>query len=137
MQKRAHYSTGIHRAYRSRTSARSRIKMKKVLIVEDNADCRELLNIMIGRLGYEIVLARTGEEGVYQANVTHPDLILMDFGLPDMTGDQAMEQIKKDPTMKDIPVVVQTAYGTAPVKPAIDAGAAEVLHKPLRLVYSP
>jgi len=58
-------------------------KKKRILIVEDNADCRELLRLIITRqLGCEVVEAATGLAAVDQASATHPDLILMDLGLP-------------------------------------------------------
>ncbi len=55
---------------------------KEILIVEDNEDCRELLAILVKRLGYEVVEAATGLAAVDQGCATHPDLILMDLGLP-------------------------------------------------------
>jgi two-component system cell cycle response regulator DivK len=107
---------------------------KKVLIVEDNADWREVLMIIVRRLGHEVLVARTAEEGVAQARRALPDLILMDIGLPRMSGDQATAQLKAEPATKDIPVVVQTAFGTgASAKRALEAGAAEILHKPITI----
>jgi len=55
---------------------------KKILIVENNEECRELLAILVKRLGYEVVEAATGLAAVDQGCATHPDLILMDLGLP-------------------------------------------------------
>jgi CheY-like chemotaxis protein len=108
--------------------------VKKVLVVEDNADWRELLTIVIRRLGHEVIMAGTGNEGVRQAFAAHPDLILMDLGLPEMSGDEATVQLKADLTTKDIPVVIQTAFGTRlAAKRALQAGAAEVLHKPISI----
>jgi CheY-like chemotaxis protein len=58
----------------------------------------------------------------------------MDIGLPGMSGDQATAKLKAEPTTKDIPVVVHTAFGRGPsTKRAIEAGAAEVLCKPVRI----
>jgi len=76
---------------------------KKILIVEDNADWRELLVIFIRKLGYEVIAAATGEDGVAQAFAARPGLVLMDLGLPQMSGDQATAQLKANPTTKDIP----------------------------------
>lgn len=107
---------------------------KKVLIVEDNLDWRQLLTMIIKRLGYDVIGVGTGKEGVEQAFAIRPDLILMDLGLPEMSGDEATIRIKAEPATRDIPVVVQTAFGTSPAaKRAIDAGAAELMHKPISI----
>ncbi len=55
---------------------------KEILIVEDNEDCRELLAILVKRLGYAVVEAAMGLAAIDQGCATHPDLILMDLGLP-------------------------------------------------------
>lgn len=108
--------------------------MKKVLVVEDNADWRDLLTMIIRRSGHEVVIAGTGKEAVRQASMTHPDLILMDLGLPEISGDEATAHIKADPALKHIPVVIQTAFGSGPnAKRAIEAGAAEIFHKPISI----
>jgi CheY-like chemotaxis protein len=107
---------------------------KKVLIVEDNLDWRQLLTMIIKRLGYEVIGVGTGKEGVQRAFAMHPDLILMDLGLPEMSGDEATIRIKADPATRDIPVVIQTAFGTSPAaKRAMDAGAVELMHKPISI----
>jgi CheY-like chemotaxis protein len=106
---------------------------KKVLIVEDNVDGRELLVIVLRRAGYDVVEASTGLEAVDQAHALHPDLILMDLGLPGINGVEATERIKADPSTRNIPVIVNTAFPkeSSFVERAIAAGAAEILHKPV------
>ena len=105
-----------------------------MLVVEDNADWRELLAMIIRRAGHEVVIAGTGKEGIRQASKTNPDLILMDLGLPEMSGDEATVQIKADPATSHIPVVVQTAFGSGPnAKRAMEAGAAEIMQKPISI----
>ena len=87
------------------------------------------------RIGYDVVEAETGLAAIERANATHPDLIMMDLGLPDITGDEAIARLKVDPSTKHIPVIVITAYyGNAPlVESALAAGACEVLSKPVAL----
>ena len=106
---------------------------KKVLIVEDNDDGRELIVKVVKGAGYDVVEASTGLEAVDRALAFHPDLILMDIGLPGIDGDEATKRIKADPSTRNIPVIVNTAFDTdsAAVQRAIDAGAAEVLYKPI------
>jgi CheY-like chemotaxis protein len=104
----------------------------RVLIVEDNSDARELMVLVLRRAGYDVAEAATGKAALEQAHTTHPDLIIMDLSLPGMTGDEATKHLKADPSTKDIPVIVNTAFhaGSSNVNRAIAAGAAEILHKP-------
>jgi CheY-like chemotaxis protein len=120
-------SPGTHCASTLRMAKRT----KKILVVEDNDNCRELLTLLIQRLGYEVFEAATGREAIEQASSVCPDLIMMDLGLPEMTGDKATACLKANPFTKEIPVVINTAFARGPqTKRALEAGAAEVLHKP-------
>ena len=106
---------------------------KTILVVEDNLDSRELLVHILKRNGFGVAEATTGIEAVDQARAVLPDLILMDLGLPGITGDEATARLKADPRTKDIPIVVNTAYhsGSPLVTRAMAVGAAEVLYKPI------
>jgi two-component system cell cycle response regulator DivK len=104
---------------------------KKVLVVEDNEAWRKLLVMVIERSGYEVLQACDGLEAVDKATAARPDLILMDVGLPKMTGDAATAVLKANPATRKIPVVIQTAYACNEI--ALLADAAEILQKPLEL----
>ena len=108
---------------------------KRILIVEDNSESRELLALILRRSGYDIAEAATGLDAIDQAHATRPDLIIMDLGLPEITGDEATARLKADPSTRDIPVIVNTAFpkGAPPVERALAAGAAEILYKPTNL----
>jgi CheY-like chemotaxis protein len=108
---------------------------KRILVVEDNPDSRSLLALVLGRSGYDIAEAATGLDAIDQAHATRPDLIIMDLGLPGMTGDEATARLKADETTRHIPVIVNTAFhrGSIQVERALAAGAAQVLHKPTPL----
>src|SRR5262245_58682748 len=103
---------------------------KRILVVDDNYDSGEFLAVPLRRLGYDVAEAATGQEAIDQTYATHPDLIIMDLGLPGITGDEATARIKSDPSTRHIPVVVNTAFhkGAAMVERAIAVGAAEILH---------
>ena len=106
---------------------------RKILVVEDNEDCRELQALVIRRLGYVVIEADNGASAIEEALAKHPDLILMDLSMPTMDGDEATVQLKTQPITRDIPVIICTAYGPSPrVNRALDAGAVEVLHKPFK-----
>jgi two-component system cell cycle response regulator DivK len=107
----------------------------RVLIVEDNDDWRSLLGLFIQRLGYEVFEATTGIEAIDRATAVHPDLILMDLSLPEMSGHEATAYLKTQAATRDIPVVVQTAHAISDHKDrALEAGATEVLHKPVDFI---
>ena len=105
---------------------------KKILLVEDNNDVRELLALFMKRLGYKVFEAAAGLEAIDLAATLQPDLIMMDFRLPAMTGAETTARLKANPSTRDIPVLVITAYGAGiDTRHALDAGAAEILHKPI------
>ena len=108
---------------------------KKILVVEDHSDIRRLMAFFLEQTGYDVIEAETGLGAIERANATHPDLITMDLGLPDIGGDAAIARLKLDPSTKHIPVIVITAYyeGAPLVESAIAAGACEVLYKPIAL----
>jgi CheY-like chemotaxis protein len=115
----------------NRAAARS-MDNRRVLVVEDNCACRELMTLVIAKAGYEVVEASTGLEALDQARTARPALIIMDLGLPGMAGAEAIARLKADPFTFNIPVIVNTAYpnGSPLVERAIAAGAAEILYKP-------
>ena len=105
-------------------------RRKRILLVEDNADVRELLALFIDRLGYKVYKAATGLEAVDQTAAAHPDLIIMDFCLPGVSGVEATRRLKINAATKDIPVLIITAYPIEKRR-ALAAGAADILPKPI------
>jgi two-component system cell cycle response regulator DivK len=83
---------------------------KKILVVEDTEDNRQILRDLLGMAGYEMVEAHDGAEGVAKAAEHKPDLILMDIQMPVMDGYEATRRIKADPALKSIPIVAVTSY---------------------------
>ena len=108
---------------------------KKILIVEDHSDIRRLLVFLVKEMGYDAIEAATAMSALADASASQPDLITMDLGLPDMTGDEATARLKANPSTKHIPVIAVTAYcgETQIVENAVAAGACEVLYKPVSL----
>ena len=85
-------------------------KQRKGLIVEDNDKNLKLFKLIINSLGYEVFSAKNGEEGVRMAKEMMPDLILMDIQMPVMDGITAMDNIRVDENIKNIPVIALTSY---------------------------
>ena len=81
----------------------------RILVVEDNPLNLKLIRDVLRFSGYEVVEARTGEEGVVLAGSCAPDLVLMDLQLPGIDGTQALRALREDPRLGDVPVVAVTA----------------------------
>ena len=82
-----------------------------VLLVDDEADFREIFSTKLRAAGFQVEVARDGVEGVAQAKALEPDLILMDLKMPNMDGVEALIKIHDDPAMRDTKVLFLTAYG--------------------------
>jgi two-component system, cell cycle response regulator DivK len=87
--------------------------MKKILIVEDNKDSREILGLFVTKVGYQVIKASNSQEAITQAEAECPDLILMDLDLPDADGIKTTAILKKNPKTSHIPVVAVTAWMSA------------------------
>ena len=83
---------------------------KRILIVEDQEDNRQILRDLLASTGYEMIEARDGLAGLEAAKKEHPNLILMDIQLPLLDGYEATRRIKADPDLKNVPVIMVTSY---------------------------
>jgi two-component system cell cycle response regulator DivK len=107
---------------------------KKILVVEDTEDNRQILRDLLGMAGYDMIEAHDGAEGVSQATEHKPDLILMDIQMPVMDGYEATRQIKANPELKAIPILAVTSYAlSGDEEKARAAGCDGYIAKP----YSP
>jgi len=83
---------------------------RKILLVEDEKDIREMLKKVLEIYGrYTVIMAEDGKEAIKQANITKPDLILMDIKMPEMDGLEALKILKETSTTVAIPVIMVTA----------------------------
>ena len=87
--------------------------LKKILIVEDEEIMIDLLQKKLTKEGYEISVARDGEEGlkIMREMEPKPDLILLDIVMPKMGGFEVMEEMVKEPELKKIPVIIISNSG--------------------------
>jgi CheY-like chemotaxis protein len=105
--------------------------MKKVLIIEDHGDMRELLTWQIELMGLTAISAKRGAEGIEKALAEKPELIIMDIMMPGMDGWQATREIRAHPAMKEIPILAATAmFRDADLKHCIEAGCNDYIVKP-------
>lgn len=103
-------------------------KSARILIIDDEPPIRKLLRVTMQAQDFDIVEAPTGEDGVYQATVAHPDLIVLDLGLPDISGMEVLRRIRE---WSQVPIIVLTAKEREEDKiAALDAGADDYVTKP-------
>jgi len=81
---------------------------KIVLIVEDEEAVRELEKFILEQVGYDVMEARDGLEGLTKAEFRKPDLILLDLMMPDVSGGRMFDEMKRHPATAGIPIVVVT-----------------------------
>jgi CheY-like chemotaxis protein len=104
----------------------------KILYVEDNDDNVYVMRGRLPRLGFEVVVAADGEQGVAMAANEAPDLILMDLRLPGIDGWEATRRIKAAPATKAIPVIALSAHAMAGDRErALEAGCDDYDTKPI------
>src|SRR6478735_7863977 len=83
---------------------------KRVLVVEDQEDNRQILRDLLASVGYEMIEAHDGEGAIVAARTQSPDLILMDIQLPILDGYEATRRIKAQSDLRHIPIIVVTSY---------------------------
>jgi len=107
---------------------------KRILVVEDQVDNRQILRDLLTSADYELTEAENGEEALAAVSKQRPDLILMDIQLPIMDGYEATRRIKANPAWNAIPIIVVTSYAlSGDEAKARDAGCDAYVTKP----YSP
>lgn len=79
-----------------------------VLVVEDDPSVRGLLQTLLAAEGYDVVTASDGLAGLVKATSAHPSLVLLDLMMPDLGGVRVLEEMRDDPELADIPVIVVT-----------------------------
>lgn len=107
-------------------------RKKKILIVEDNNDSREIMNLFITKMGYRAIKAKNSHEALTLAEIEKPDLIFMDMDLPDVDGVKTTTILRQNPKTTHIPVVAITAWISALwQEKAAKVGIATYLIKPI------
>jgi len=83
---------------------------KRILVIEDQEDNRQILQDLLTSADFEVIEAVDGEAGLAAAAAHRPDLILMDIQLPIVDGYEATRRIKANPSLRAIPIIVITSY---------------------------
>ena len=106
------------------------IMKKKILIVEDYNNIVEILTMRLNAMGYEVISAKDGQEGLTLARKEKPDLIVLDVMLPKMNGYKISRLLKFDSRYKDIPIIMLTSRETKRDEQiGLETGADEYVYK--------
>jgi len=105
---------------------------RKILIVEDNQDSRELVVKILKRKGYQITEAADGEEAIAKALSEKPHLILMDISIPKIDGAEVTRRLKNMEEFQDVPIVALTAHAMkGDREKMLEAGFEGYISKPI------
>ncbi len=105
--------------------------MAKILIVEDDPTTVQLIEFLLKKNNFEVLIAYNGVEALQIAKKEKLDLILMDVMMPKMDGIEAIEKLKKDENTRDIPIIILSALGQEmDVMRGLQAGASSYIVKP-------
>jgi diguanylate cyclase (GGDEF)-like protein len=104
---------------------------EKILVVDDEADIRELLRILLETEQYEVIEASDGAEGLEKIQRNAPSLVVLDFKMPKMTGAEVCKEVRRDLLLQHIPIILLTAKSDLDYKvKGINAGADDYMVKP-------
>lgn len=103
----------------------------KILVIDDEVEIRRLLKVGLTAHGYVFLEAANGQDGIYQAAMARPDIIILDMGLPDLEGLAVVKQVRE---WSQIPIIILSVRGQDNDKVnALDLGADDYLTKPFSM----
>lgn len=105
--------------------------MSTILVIEDDKYISHFIDLSLSKEGYRVVIAQTGDEGMFLFSSYHPSVVLLDLGLPDRDGVDLLRELR---TFTDAPVLVVSARGQEAEKiAALDLGANDYVTKPFHM----
>ncbi len=105
-----------------------------VLIADDEENLLLLLKDNFEDHGFEVAIAKNGEEALRNSMLKKPNAIILDVEMPKMNGWQVCEKIRKNPDLKDVPIVILSAYAQPEdIKKGLAAGANKYMSKPFKM----
>ena len=115
-------------------SSVTNIEMKKILLVEDDDECRKMLTCIMQHLGYDVIQAPSGLVAVFKAASESPALIFISLDFPEMHGLDTIFSLKNNPQSSDIPILIFPPWNSEKAtEAALKAGATGVLREPFTL----
>lgn len=106
--------------------------MRKVLVIEDNADNMKLITFILQKGGFQTIEAYSGQEGIDKALTGDPDLVLLDIQLPDMNGIEVLKAIRGSEADSRLPIVAVTSFAmSGDRRRLLAAGCTGYIEKPI------
>jgi len=106
---------------------------KRILIIDDNDDSNQIFTHLLQKEGYQVTLAKNGDEGFEKIAQSRPDLILLDVMLPGINGFEVCRRIKNDLSLQSIPIFIMTSGIDPDLQgEGLNVGAEELFTKPIR-----
>jgi len=103
----------------------------KVVLAEDDPDIQMIARLSLKRAQFDVTVASTGAEALARVAEVHPDVVLLDWMMPEMDGLTACTRLKTDPSTRDIPVIFMTAKSQeSEIKQGLSLGAVGYIVKP-------
>lgn len=97
------------------------VKSKTILVVDDEPDILMTVSFRLKKAGYEVIVAKDGNEAIKKAKECNPDMIILDLRLPEKDGFEVFQEIKLEESLKDKPIVFLTASSGPEIKGKIDS----------------
>ena len=105
--------------------------MARILVADDDVDIRELVEFKLSTMGHDIVAVGDGAAAVDACRASKPDLAVLDVMMPGVSGLDAIKEIRSDPGLADLPVILLTARAQeSDVETGFDSGADDYITKP-------
>jgi len=105
---------------------------KRILVIEDDPDARNLIETILKQSGYDVVLAADGHEGLDKAAEASPNLIITDIAMPRLDGLRLIQLLRTMPAFRYLPILAITSFGTERAAEALKVGANQALARPVR-----
>lgn len=106
---------------------------KSILIVEDDADAREVLSLILNAEGFSVLTAEDGQQALELVNEARPDLIITDIQMPNIDGIELIKRMRSRFESRSVPIVVMSAFGSGMTRDALKAGADRSTPKPMHV----
>jgi DNA-binding response OmpR family regulator len=104
--------------------------MEKILLADDDQEVQDIVKIILEKEGYAVSVAKDGNETLNAVKQDKPDLIILDYLMPGLSGIEVLNALKGADELKNIPVLMVTAHPTEKQR-ALDAGAVDFITKPV------
>jgi DNA-binding response OmpR family regulator len=106
----------------------------RVLVVEDDRELRDMVTLMVKRMGYAVVTAANGKDAFVRLREQAVDIVLLDLMMPEMDGFEFCQKVREDPALRDLHIIIISAMAALEDKVRrLELGAADFLTKPFRL----